>query len=185
MSLKQKLIGELEEIALAFVYFAICFLVLVLMKKLLLAEYEVSFYGLSAALVGALIVSKVVIVLQHVPLGGAVQRSPVVVDVILRTVLYCFGVLVAVVLEHGFEQRHEHGGFGNAMVAVIQGRNFYRVWATTIGVGGSILAFNCFTALRLRFGSRALLRLFFKTPLRELEKEEAGGHEDARRSRNS
>jgi hypothetical protein len=179
MSIRQKVVGELEEFALAFLYFAICFLVLVLMKKLILAEYEVGFYGLSAALVGALIVAKVVIVLEHAPLGGWVQRSPVLVDVILRTVLYSLGVLIAVVLEHGFEQRHEHGGFGNAIGAVIQERSFYRVWATTIGVGGSILAFNCFSALRLRFGSRALLRLFFKTPLQELEKEETDEHAGA------
>jgi hypothetical protein len=103
------------------------------------------------------------------PLGPIVQRCPVVVDVSLRTILYSFGVLIAVVLEHGFEQRHEHGGFRNALAAVIEQRNIDRVWATTIAVGGTILAFNLFSVLRLRYGDGALVRLFFKTSLEELE----------------
>jgi uncharacterized membrane protein YidH (DUF202 family) len=169
MSAKQKIVGELEELGMAFLYFALCFLVLLLMKKLFLAEYQVSFYGLSSALVGAFIVAKVVLLMEYVPLGGLVQKSPVIVDVVLRTLLYCFGVLGAIVLEHGFEQRHEHGGFGNAIAAVVQNRNFYHVWATTLGVGGTILVFNLFTALRLRFGSQNMIRLFLKMSLDQLE----------------
>jgi hypothetical protein len=168
MSVRQKAIGELEEFGLAFLYFAVWFLVLVALKKLILADYQIGFYGLSAALVGALIVAKVVLVLEYVPLGNWVERRPVIVDVVLRTALYSIGVLIAVILEHGFERRHEHGGFTNAVFAVVAERNMYRVWATTIGVGTAILAFNVYSVFTARFGTAAILRLFFKTPLREL-----------------
>jgi hypothetical protein len=168
MSFRQKLVGELEAYALSFLYFAACFLFFIALKKLILADYQIGFYGVSAALVGALIVAKVVLVLEMVPLGGWVEKRPAFVDVLIRTVLYSIGVFIAVIAERGFEQRHEHGGFTDAVVALMTQRDMYRIWATTIAVGSTILGFNIYSAFSMRYGNAALIRLLFKTPLEEL-----------------
>jgi hypothetical protein len=55
MSFRQKLRDEIKAVALATLYFATWIGVLVLLKKLILAEYRIEFHGLSLALVGALV----------------------------------------------------------------------------------------------------------------------------------
>ena len=86
----------------------------------MLAEYQIEFRHYSMALVGALILAKVVLLLEHVSLGAWVRVQPAWVDIALRTVLYSIGVLVVMTLEKGFEGRHEHGSFGNAVGAALQ-----------------------------------------------------------------
>jgi len=172
--LRTRALREIRSIALVTLYFAVCFIVMMVCKRLVLAEYGVEFRGLSFALVGALIVAKVVLVLEHVPLGAWVRRRPVVVDTVLRTLLYSLGVAVVLLLEKAFESRHEHGGFGGALSALIEGRDIHHVLATTIGVSGALLGFNVLAVLHLNQGAGFLRRLFFATPREELMHNAAG-----------
>jgi hypothetical protein len=70
MNLRQKLKDEIRAVAVATLYFAAWIGVLVLLKTILLAEDRIEFHGWSLALVGALVLAKVVLVLEHVPLGA-------------------------------------------------------------------------------------------------------------------
>ena len=96
-------------------YFFIWIGSLVLLKTLLLEEYQIEFYGFSIIVVGALIAAKVVLILENVPLGSWAKRQPAIAEVIFRTMLYLAGVFVVMILEKSFEARHEYGGFINAM----------------------------------------------------------------------
>src|SRR5215831_15502769 len=102
MSLRQKLGKEIREVTMVTLGFFIWFGVLILLKRLYLAEYQIRFRGLSLALLGALVVAKVVLVMEHVPLGQWVRQHAAGVDVILRTLLYTLGVFVVLLLERGF-----------------------------------------------------------------------------------
>ena len=115
MSFGRKLRNGIRTVALTALYFAVWIGVLVTLKQLLLAEYRIRFNGLSLALVGALVLAKVVLVLEHVPLGRWTRQKPALLDVILRTALFGFGVLVALLLEKGFHERQEYGGFGPSL----------------------------------------------------------------------
>jgi hypothetical protein len=169
MSLRQKLIKETKSFGLLTLYFTVWFEMIVFVKWLVLAQYQIEFSGASLAFVGALIVAKVVIVAENISLGQWVRQRPVAVDVILRTLLYSVGVLVALVLEKAFEARHEAGGFGKAIVELIQHREVHHVWAETIFVGGSFLGFCIMSVVKRRFGGAELRRLFFATPLADLD----------------
>ena len=109
---------ELKAMGLAMLYFGCWLAALLIIKQLVLEEYQIQFSGLSKALVGALVLSKVVLVLEHVPLGAWVRSKPAWVDVVLRTVLYSLGVFAVLLLEKGFEGRHEYHGFGPSLHAV-------------------------------------------------------------------
>ena len=69
MSLPAKLRDEIRSLGLTTLFFGVWFFVLLLLKWLVLAEYRIEFHSLSMALVGALIVAKVVLVLENVPLA--------------------------------------------------------------------------------------------------------------------
>ena len=161
MSTRQKIRHEIKAVAIATAFFASWFGLLMLLKRLILAEYQIEFRGLATALVGALIVAKVVLILEHVPLGSWVRRQPAWVDLIIRTMLYAAGVFVAMLIEKAFHGRHEYGGFGQSLVQVFQHADIHHVFAAAIGVTGGLLCFNIVSLLRRNVGDDALRRAFF------------------------
>jgi hypothetical protein len=171
MSLPAKLRHEIRSVGLTTLYFAAWFSVLMAMKWLILAEYRIEFRNWSMALVGALIVAKVVLVLENIPLGVLTRNQPAVAHVAARTGLYGLGVLVVLLLEKAFEARHEYGGFARAVVHVIHHQDVPHVLAAAIGVTCAILVFNALYVVQRHLGERGLLRLFL-APLPEQPKEE-------------
>ena len=170
MNFKHKVMHEVKVVGLVTLYFAAIFVALVFLKRLILAEYNVEFRGLTLALIGALIVAKVVVVLELVPLGHWTKKLPVAFDVVLRTLLYMLGVCLVLLLEKAFESRHEAGGFGPALVSVFKHRDVHHVWATTIVVGAALLGFNMFSVLKRHLGEGQLSRLFFATSGERLDR---------------
>jgi hypothetical protein len=169
MSVKQKLANEIKAIVLTTLYFAVWFGMLVVLKELILADYDIAFRGFSAALIGALVVAKVVLVMEHVTLGQWVHKHPALVDVILRTLLYTVGVFVALLLEKAFEARHEYGGFVAALKNILRHRDMPHVWANSICVGVALLGFNILAVVRRHLGEGGLVRLFMDPPARKHE----------------
>lgn len=160
MSISKKARNEIRQVGLVTLYFAVWFGMLILLKELILAEYQVEFHRLSMALVGALVVAKVVLVLEHVPLGTWVRKQPALFDVVLRTALYALGVLVVILIEKAFDARHEYGGFVSSLANVFQHVDIYHVWANTICIVGALLVFNLFSVVHRRLGKQGLLRIF-------------------------
>lgn len=164
MSLQEKLKDEIKAVALATLYFATWLGLLLLLKKLILAEYQIAFNGLYVALVGALVLAKVVLVLEHVSLGTWVKIRPALIEVVLRTALYTFGVFVVLVLERAFEGRHEYGSFGSSLMALYRHAEDHHVWATTICLSSALLGYNALSVVRRHVGEGGLIRLFLSPP---------------------
>lgn len=120
-------------------------------------------------IVGALILSKVVLVLDHVPLGAWVRARPAWMEVVLRTIMYSLGVAVVLILEKGFEARHEFGGFTQAVWRLFQEADTHHVWANIIGTSGALLGYNVFSEIQRQFGKGTLKRIFFTPPRKETE----------------
>lgn len=148
MSAPERLKQELKTLGVVALYFAVWLSALLLVKQLVLAEYDIQFAGLSKAVVGALILSKVVLILEYVPLGTWVHRQPAWVDVLLRTGLYLLGVFLVLVLEKGFEGRHEYGGFLASLTAVFRHADFYHVWLNLLVVSGALLNYNVLSVIK-------------------------------------
>jgi hypothetical protein len=164
MSLKQRLKHEFKAMLLASFYFGCWVGALVLLKNLLLAEYRIATYGGAAAIFGALILAKVVLILEHVPLRRLMGKRPAWIDVIVRTVLYSFGVVIALALERGVKGWSEHGGFFPALEASLERSDPEHVWVNAIAVCGAMLGYNALTVIRRNIGDAALLRMF-TTPM--------------------
>ncbi len=163
---QQKLKDEITAIGIAALYFGSWIATLLLLKSLVLAEYQVAFHEWSLAVVGALILSKVVLVLEHVSLGKWVRAKPAWVDVALRTIMYSLGVAVVLVLEKGFEGRHEHDGFGPALGHLFRQADVHHVWANVVCLSGALLGYNVLSVVQRSFGKGALIHVFL-SPLSE------------------
>jgi hypothetical protein len=158
--IREKLKEEVRAIALVTLYFACWIGALILLKELVLAEYHIAFHHLSMALVGALVLAKVVLVMEHVPLGSWLRARPAWVDVVLRTVLYTLGVVIVLVLEKGIEGWHKHGGFGAAVKAALGSTDIHHIDANTLGVSAALFGYNVMTVVRCHLGEGGLLKLF-------------------------
>ena len=166
MSITQKIKNEIAAVMWLTIYFGCWLSALVLFKYLLLTEYQIAFTGFSVALVGALVLAKVVLVLEYVPLGVWVHTRSAWVGVVLRTALYTFGVFVVLLLEKAFEARHEYDSFGTSLIAVFQHADISHAWLNTICLSAALLSYNMLTVVRKRLGKGALLQMFL-TPLPE------------------
>lgn len=175
MSAKEKLVEELRSLTVAWIYFSCWLGVLVLLKKLVLAEYQIEFDGLSVALIGALVLSKVVLILENVPLGSWTRTSPAWVEIVLRTAMYSVGVFVVLILEKAFEGRHEYGGFVPSLASIFRHADIDHVWVNTLCLSGALLGYNVLWVVRRHLGEGGLLRLLME-PLPE-----QSGAEDSRK----
>ena len=160
MSLPEKLKHELKSVAAVTLFFGLWIGVLILLKTLVLQEYQLGFSGWSKVVVGALILGKVVILLEHVSLGSWIRSRPAWVDVILRTGLYSLGVCAVTLVEHGLSERTEHGGFIAALRAELYDAKFPHVLVNTICLSGALLAYNILAVIRNDLGHGRLLRMF-------------------------
>ena len=160
MSITQKLKHEIAAVISLTFYFACWLGALVLLKYLILSEYQIAFSGFSVALIGALVLAKVVLVLEYVPLGAWVQTRPAWLAVVLRTALYTLGVFVVLLLEKAFEGRHEYDGFGASLNAVFQHADISHAWLNTLCLSAALLSYNILSVVRKRLGKGALLQMF-------------------------
>lgn len=160
MGFKQKLKEEIKAILKTALYFGCWILALLFLKYLVLAEYKIAFHGWSLALGGALVLSKVVLVLESVSLGAWVRSRPAWVDVVLRTAMYALGVAIVLLIEKGFEGRHEEGGFVSALQHLFEREDIHHVWANTLCLSGALLGYNVLAVVRRHLGEGGLIRIF-------------------------
>lgn len=164
MSFKQKIRHELRAVVFTTLYFAACFGLLMTLKTLVLAEYHLASQGVASALISALIVAKVVLVLENISLGSWIKRQPAWIDIVTRTLTYGMGVLAVLLLEKAFESRHEYGGFIPALRSVLHHAEIHHVYASSICVTLALLGFNAFSVLRRDIGLEQLRRAYLSHP---------------------
>jgi len=167
MSAAQKLKHEIVEVMWLTLYFGCWLAVFVLIKYLVLAEYQVAYSDFSIALIGALVLAKVVLVLEYVPLGAWVESQAAWVDVFCRTILYVFGVFVVLLIEKGIDGMHEYGGFGAALTTEWRQTDMHHILLNVICLSGALMSYNMLSVVRKRMGKGALLQMFLSPLPRE------------------
>jgi len=161
--IKEKVLKELKSIFWTSLYFFCWFGALMVIKVLLLREYQIEFIGLSIVVVGALVVAKVVLILEYVRMPFT-KNKPAWVEVLTRTFFYLIGVFVIMVLEKAFEARHEYGGILNALQNFTKSVDWYHVWVDIICVMGALLFFNIWTVVKMHYGA-GMFRNMMISPL--------------------
>lgn len=163
MSFVQKLKKEIIEILLVTAYFLLCFGVLILIKKLTLAQVEVEFYGFSAALVGALVMSKVVILLDKTPLGKIYIRQALYKNVLFKSIIYTLVLTFVLFIENLIHTLLEGNNFMEAIKSIHEHRDPMQFRLILIASFFSLGSYNVIIAIRDSMEKGALTKLFFKT----------------------
>jgi hypothetical protein len=160
MSASTRLRQELRSLGLAVGFFGTWIGMLILIKTLLLKGYHIDYFGWSKVVVGTLVLSKVVLVLEHVSLGAWVRARAAWVGTLLRTALYAAGLVAVLALEHGISERGEAGGFVNAVRDGFRTVGVPHLLVNAICLTGALLVYNALGVVRRHLGEGALVRLF-------------------------
>jgi hypothetical protein len=90
---------ELREVIPPTLFFFVGFNLILLTKRLFLAEYLIAYAGFLIATTGALVVGKVVLIADNLPLLRRFDYAPLAYPILFKTVVYSVLVLLARLLE--------------------------------------------------------------------------------------
>lgn len=166
MSIAERIRHEVREIGLVTSFFLVWFLVFLFLKKLILAEYHIDIPILGTAIVGALVVAKVVVILDGTPVATRFRDSWVILHVLWRSASYTGFVLVVTIVERLFHAYRETGALRSAVVHLWETRDVHHALAMVIAVGMAFVVFNVASEIDRRLGEHGLRRFLLSRPAR-------------------
>lgn len=153
---------ELKEILAISSVFFIIFVLLLFLKKALLDDYKIDFYIISTAIIGALILAKVVLIFDLLPISKKSDHLPNIYRVFFRSFIYICGFVIFTMLEHLIKGFIDGDTFSQAFNAAFHQLGNPAFITTFVGVFIAFLFFNAFWVIRAKYGPHELYALFFK-----------------------
>jgi len=152
---------ELLEILPAFIFFLFMFQILLVTKALTLEEYGITFHASAVAIVGALFVSKAILVADKLPFLNLYPRWPLIWNVVLKTVVFSIFVFLFLFVEELLRQAHKLGGLIAAYKRLGTDVIWPVFWTGDIWLN-ILLLFYCATAeLTRAVGADKVKKIFF------------------------
>lgn len=165
MALLEKIKHEAREVGLVTLYFLLCFGFILTLKKLLLASYDIEFYALSSAVVGALIVGKVVVVLDATRAGARFDRKySLGVAAIYKTGIYTLCTALVLAGEKFFHAYRESSTVGEALLTVWTHQDRYIILAKVLCIGLAFFGYHLYAGIDRRLGEGRLKNLVCERP---------------------
>lgn len=156
---------EFLKVIPAAVFFFIAFQLLAFTRSLILEEYGVQVTTFVNATIAALIVAKVVLVVDLLPFVNRFPEKPLLYNVVWKTIIYIFAALVVRYVEHLLPFVREYGDLALANRYLLDKVVWPHFWAIQIWL---LVLFFMFCALRelIRVLGRERVRGMFIGPIR-------------------
>ena len=158
------LIREFLEILPAVLFFFVALIVILVLLKLFVSQYSIEFYAFSKAAVGALILGKVVLVMDWAESRRRVSTQPRAVVIACKTFIYAVAVIVLGIGERIIHSAREAGDFRDGVKLVIANANLDRFLGCVLLISLIVSTYLVMEEIDRAMGKGALLRLFFERP---------------------
>ncbi len=156
---------EAKEVALVTLYFFFCFGVILTLKKLMLEAYHIEFYAFSTAVVGALIVAKVVVVLDKTKAGTRFDGNHSLgAAALYKTTIYSMFTLLVLFAEKMFHAYRESGMLSEALLVVWTHKDRHVIFAKVLIIGLAFMGYHLYKGIDRRLGEGTLWGMVFKRP---------------------
>jgi hypothetical protein len=164
-SIKRFFVGLVREMAPVVLFFFIAFLLIGLMFKLFVSRYEIEFSAFAKAALAALIIGKVVALMDLAESRSTADRTHRrIVVVAAKTFLYALVVIVLGIGEKIFRAYREAGTLGEAVSKLIANANFDRFMGLVLLISVVVFVYLAMQEIEQAMGEGAMFRLFFKRP---------------------
>jgi hypothetical protein len=150
---------EALDVGLITLYFFTCFAIFMVIKKLVLFEHKITFYGWSTALVGALIMGKVVFLIDKLPIHQWLKHLKPIYEILFKALVYTILVFVVSILE-----KSAHFWLENPLIGTWQ-THLYGHGKGALMLAHSIYIYFCFIGfyfihfLSEMFGREKIIKL--------------------------
>ena len=164
-SIADRLKHLMREMAPIVAYFFVAFIVIFLMFKLFVAQYSIEFTAFSKAAIAALILAKVIPLLDWAQSGYRFGKHRRAVVIGCKTVIYGLVVLVIGTGERILHSAREAHSFRAGFDRVLASANLDRFMGLVILITLTVGSYLVMQEISRAMGEGALLRLFFAPPL--------------------
>jgi hypothetical protein len=158
-SLKQKAEHEFKEITIVFLYLAVFFCALATYSTLLLEKYEISYFSYGAALINALVITKIILIGEAVHFGKKQEAKPLFYSTLYKSFMY--GLLVFAF--HIVEEVIKRLIHGEDIAGAFHEIRLDELLARSVIIFLTFIPFFAFRELGRVMGPEKLRALFFTT----------------------
>ena len=157
---KRKIVEELFEYWLNFVYLAFFLVAFAWYRRLILAEYDILYLNYCVPLFEAAILAKVIMLGDLLRFGRGLERKPLLVPTVFRSVLFSLWVAVFSILEHTVRGLLGRKGLTAGIIEIAsKGRN--ELLAECVVIFCAFVPFFAFKELEEVMGKDKLRELFW------------------------
>jgi hypothetical protein len=159
-SLKERAVEELKAFWLIALYLALFLSALTFYRRLILAEFGVTYLHYGIAVVEALIIAKVILIGKALRVGGRSEGSPLIVSVIVKSISFGALVLLFGILEHVVEGLLHKKDWQEILHSLVE-VGIYELLARMLMMIVAFIPFFAFWEIGRVIGPRKLSGLFF------------------------
>lgn len=164
-SIRRFFVGVFNEMAPVVLFFFVAFLLIFVMFKLFVSQYEIEFSAFTKAAIAALILGKVVPLLDWAQSGYRFDTHRRAVVIGCKTFIYGLVVIVLGIGEKIFHSVREAGSFQDGISRVIANANVDRFLGLVLLISLTVGSFLVIQEISRAMGKGALFKLFFERPL--------------------
>jgi hypothetical protein len=163
------LLTEIRHILPATIYFFVGFNLLLLTKRLMLEQYLIQFSGFFIATTAALIVGKVVLVVDKMPFLKRYDHAPLAKPILFKALVYSFFVLVARLIEALIHYYAAGGRLGGFLAQVLDDFTWHRFVAVQLWIFVLFLGYVAGSELNHLLGDGEFHKILFTRPSTKLK----------------
>ncbi len=164
-SVKSGVLGLIREMLPVVLFFFTAFLLIFVMFKLFVSQYEIEFSAFTRAAIAALILGKVIPLLDWAQSGYRFETHRRVIVIAGKTFIYGLVVTVLGIGEKVFHSVRESGSFRDGISRVVANANLDRFLGLVLLISLTVGTFLVMQEISRAMGKGALFRLFFEPPL--------------------
>ena len=158
---KHKIAHEMTEYWLNFVYLAVVFGTFTSYRRLILAEYHVSYFNYGIALIEAAVLAKIILIGEAAHFGRKHEDKPLIVPTLYKTILFAVWVVGFKVLEHMVRGLLRGEGLAGGFHELFS-KDGYEILANALVMISAFVPFFAIKELGRVFGRERLRALFFR-----------------------
>ena len=155
---------EFHEVLPPTIFFFVSFHIVLLDRALMAREYGLQPASMAAATVGALLVAKVVLIADKLPIVNRFPEKPLIYNVVWKTVIYVVASLFLHYLEHLLPLWWRMGSFAAANEHMGREIVWPHFWAIQLWLVVLIFIYCALRELVRVIGRRRVQQVFFGTP---------------------
>ncbi len=163
-SIKRVLINLYHEMAPPVLFFFTAFLLIGVIFKLLVTQYSIQFTAFTKAAVAALIIGKVILLIDWAESGRDFGSHRRIVVIACQTLVYALAVSTLGIAERIFEAAHKAHSLSEGFDMVIANAHFDRFIGLVILISTVVFVYLVLQEIERAMGPGALYRLLFKRP---------------------